>query len=177
MSNLLTDIFSSISADKILEAGRRAKISKKKVDQISFDAGELFISTLAKKNRSEKKSEVFFQDFEENKKNTIDLFFNKDTKKVIKVLAKKNNEVEKKIEEFISALSDLVYFSLSNIFKKTNMNAEIFSQIIKISEEKQKMGSIERNGILSILDLNKNGFIRDDVFDFFKNIFLSKIKK
>ena len=178
MSNLLIDIFSAISQEEIMAIGEKASISKKRVDQVSFDTGELIISSLAKNSKNKDQSESFVAKFNNNKQEkSSQLFFESDTKKVIKRIAQKNNEEEERVAEFIEALGDLIYYSLKNIFSTTNMNGEVFSNIAKMSAEKQKEESIKSNGILSVLDLNKDGFIRDDMFNFLYNYLKTALNK
>jgi hypothetical protein len=183
MSNLLTDVLGNIGDEALSNVGQKFGIPKDVTNSLSKDSLAVILGGLAKNSQdkagAEKLLEVLKKDHRENldiKDKIINGEVDKKGKgilkhslgdkedKILKALSKKNNLSEDETKGFLETAAPLLMGALAKTTEKTNMDSNILGQVLNMAFKSDLDNDKKSSaGILTILDLDKDGKVIDDL--------------
>ena len=183
MSNFLKDLVSNVSKQSISKLASKINIPEDKVSELNKKAFSLFLTgmgeniakksgeaekivkTLEKKHRGE--PDFKNMEFLKNEGQKIfEKIFAEKKKKVLKAFAKDSKLAKSEAENFLKLSSTLFMNSLEKTKSKVNANSDVLSSLISMATEALQNNK-EYKKLLSFVDINKNGTIKDELLKIF----------
>ncbi len=182
MSNLLTDILGNIGTDTISKVGQNAGLSESATKSLSENAMEMLLGGLAKNtqnkdeakkvlsvlkndhtNNLENKGEILSGKMDKEGNGILDHIFLDKKEKVLEELAIKNETDTESAKSFIEVLAPLFMGGLAKTTEKTNMDSDVLSKVLQMATKSDAAKGGKTGGLLSLLDLDKDGKVMDDL--------------
>ncbi len=172
MSNLLNNLIEKIGEEELVKTGERFNLKPDKSKKLSAEAISVLIGGLAKNMKDSEKADKVMDMLDEDKalikKNSEnelgilrELFNNKENK-IFKGLAKSNLMKKHEVKDFMVAITPLLMGAIAQTAKETNMDKKVLSTVLEMAG-RADLKRVQNSKILSIIDLDKDGRIGDDL--------------
>jgi len=183
MSNLLTDILENIGQDTITKVGQNAGLSQETTKTLSEDAMKVLLGGLAKNTNSsqqeaekvlsvlkndhlknlENKGEILAGGMDKEGNGILDHILLDKKDAVLEKLGKENGTDKESAKSFMEVLAPLFMGGLAKTTEKTNMDSDVLKKVLDMAAKSDAAKSKKTASFLSILDLDKDGDIVDDL--------------